>query len=103
MQNDVIDMIEPTPKLHSSKCKAVSYMIWFFLKFTTYITTAIVWYLYDYFIAFFILILTFIVMGIIRSKLRNIAIPAKQQEYQYSDKSIADWYTSLEICPGYDD
>jgi hypothetical protein len=103
MQNDIIEMMEPTPKLHSRKCKAVSYVIWLFLKFTSYVTTALAWYMYDYFIAFFTLILTFIVMGIIRSKLRNIAIPTKQQEYQYNDKGIADWYTAREICLGYDE
>ncbi|MCW9027013.1 MAG: hypothetical protein OQJ77_06815 [Thiovulaceae bacterium] len=102
MQNDIIDMIEPTPKLHSAKCKAISYVIWIFLKFSTYIITAISWYLYDYFIAFFTLILSFIVIGIIRSKIRNIAIPVKQQEYQYNDKGIADWFSAREICVGYD-
>lgn len=102
MQNDIIEMMEPTPKLKSKKCKFVSYLIWVFLKFTTYIVTAISWYIYDYFIAFFVLILSFIVMGIIRSKLRNIAIPQKQQEYQYNDKGIADWYSAKEICLGYD-
>jgi len=102
MQNDIIEMLEPTPKLHTKKCQIVSYLIWFFLKFSTYIATAISWYIYDYFIAFFVLILAFIVMGIIRSKIRNIAIPQKQQEHQYNDKEIADWYTAREICIGYD-
>lgn len=103
MQNDIIEMMEPTPKLHTKKCKMISDTIWFFLKFTTYITTTLSWYVYDYFIAFFVLILTFIIMGIIRSKLRNVAIPKKQQEYQYNDKGIADWYTAREICVGYDE
>ncbi len=102
MENNTIEMMEPTPKLYTKKCKVLSFTIWLFLKFTTYITTLIAWYVYDYFIAFFVLILTFIVMGIIRSKLRNIAIPLKQQEYYYSDKSIADWYCAREICVGYD-
>jgi len=103
MQNDYLEMIEPTPKLHTKRCKAISYAIWVFLKFTTYFTTALAWYIYDYFIAFFVLILTFIVMGIVRSKLRNIAIPPKQQEHPYSDKGIADWYSAREICIGYDE
>ncbi|QFR49480.1 hypothetical protein FJR48_06945 [Sulfurimonas lithotrophica] len=102
MTNDIIDMIEQTPKLHSFKCKAVSYIIWVFLKFTTYIATLVVWYIYDYFIAFFTFILSFIVVGIIRSKMRNSAIPLKQQEYQYNDKGIADWFSAREICVGYD-
>lgn len=102
MKNDTIDMIEPTPKLYTKKCRILSYIVWLFLKFTTYIATLITWYIYDYFIAFFVLVLSFIVMGIIRSKLRNIAIPQKQQEYSYTDKAIADWYCAREICIGYD-
>ena len=98
MKNDFINMLEPTPKLHSKKCKIISTLLWFFLKFSIYIITITSWYLYDYFIAFFVLILSFIIIGIIRSKLRNIAIPASQQEYQYNDRGIADWYTAREIC-----
>lgn len=98
MDNNFIDMLEPTPKLHSKKCKIISAIIWFFLKFSVYITTILAWYLYDFIIAFFLLILSFIIIGIVRSKLRNIAIPASQQEYQYNDKSIADWFTAKEIC-----
>ena len=37
-------------------------------------------------------------MGIIRSKLRNSVIPPKQQEYQYNDQGIADWFVAKEIC-----
>ena len=103
MQNVIIEMIEPTPKLNTTKCKIISYMIWLFLQTATYIATAISWYIYDYFIAFFTLILSYIVMGIIRSKLRNIAIPQKQQEYNYNDKGIAQWFTAREICAGYYD
>ena len=98
MQDNIIDMIESTPKLKSQKCRIISYTIYLGLKFTTYITTLLTWLLYDYFIAFFILILSFIVMGIVRSKIRNIAIPTSQQEYKYNDKSIADWYTAKELC-----
>ncbi len=98
MKNDFINMLEPTPKLHSKKCKMISALIWFFLKFSIYIITAISWYIYGYFVTFFVLILSFIVIGIIRSKLRNMAIPASQQEYQYNDKGIADWFTAKEIC-----
>ncbi|MCF6331574.1 MAG: hypothetical protein L3I99_08545 [Sulfurimonas sp.] len=98
MNNDFINVLESTPKLHSNKCKIISIIIRLFLKFSIYITTILSWYIYGFFIAFFVLILSFLVIGIIRSKLRNIAIPASQQEYQYSDKEIADWFTAKEIC-----
>jgi hypothetical protein len=103
MQNDYLEMIEPTPALKTQKCKILSRIIWVFLKFSPYVATAFVWYAYDYFIAFFSLILSFLLIGIVRSKLRNIAIPLKQQEYAYSDKEISEWYTARELCVGYDD
>lgn len=98
MPNDIIDLIEPTPKLHSRKCRVIAYLLRLFLQFTTFITALTAWYLYDYFIALLTLVLTFIIMGIIRSKLRNSVIPPKQREYQYNDQGIADWYTAKEIC-----
>ncbi|MEA3371476.1 MAG: hypothetical protein U9Q40_09080 [Campylobacterota bacterium] len=98
MQNDYIDLIEPTPKLHSKKCKMIALLLRVFLQFTTFIASLIVWYLYDFFLALLTLVLTFIIMGIIRSKLRNAVIPPSQREYQYNDQGIADWYTAKEIC-----
>lgn len=98
MQTDYIDLFEETPKLNSKKCKAVALTLQIFLQFTTFIIPLIVWYLYDYFIAIASLILSFIVMGIIRSKIRNSVIPLSQLEFQYSDKDIANWYVAKEIC-----
>jgi hypothetical protein len=98
MPNNIIDMIKPTPKLYSKKCRFISFSIKIFLQYTTIALGLITWYLYDYFIAAGVVILSFIIMGIIRSKMRNSVIPPKQREYQYNDKGIADWFTSLEIC-----
>ena len=98
MQNDIIDMMEPTPKLNSKKCKFISFLLRIFLQFSIYVIGLLAWYIYDYFIAISVLLLSFIIMGIIRSKLRNSVIPPKQREYQYNDKGIADWYTAKEIC-----
>ncbi len=98
MQNDFIEMIEPTPKLHTKKCKIISLIVKLFLQYSAYVITLLSWYLYDYFIAFFVLILSFIIVGILRAKLRNSVIPLKQREYQYNDKGIADWYTARELC-----
>ena len=98
MQADFIDLIVPTPKLHSKKCKTISFLLRIFLQFTTFITSLIAWYIYDYFIALLTLVLSFIIMGIIRSKIRNSVIPPNQREYQYNDQGIADWYTARELC-----
>ncbi|WP_294966851.1 hypothetical protein [Sulfurimonas sp.] len=98
MENDFIEMMEPTPKLLSKKCKLISFLIRIFLQFSIYIIALIVWLIYDYFIAIATLLLSFIIMGILRSKIRNSVIPSKQREFQYSDQGIADWYTAKEIC-----
>ncbi|MCD4668482.1 MAG: hypothetical protein K8R44_07875 [Sulfurimonas sp.] len=97
MQNDYIDLIESTPELHSKKCKIMAFILKIFLQYTTFITALISWYFYDYFIAIAILLLTFIIMGIVRSKIRNSVIPLKQREYQYNDKDIADWFIAKEL------
>ncbi|MFT5662226.1 MAG: hypothetical protein ACI9TV_002876 [Sulfurimonas sp.] len=98
MQTDYINLIEPTPKLHTQKCKLVSLLLRIFLQFTTFIAALIAWYIYDYFIGIATLLLVFIIMGIIRSKIRNAVIPTKQREFQYNDQGIADWYTARELC-----
>lgn len=98
MQNDYIDLIEPTPKLYSKKCRIISFLLRIFLQYSIYFITAIIWVISDFFIALLSLVLSFIVIGIIRSKMRNSVIPNKQREYQYSDQAIADWFTHKEIC-----
>ena len=98
MQTDYIDLIEPTPTLSSKKCKAIALGIKIFLQFTTVLVGLVVWYTYDYFIAIATALLSFIVMGIVLSKIRNSVIPPNQREFQYNDKAIADWYVAREIC-----
>ncbi|MDA7816559.1 hypothetical protein N9A28_00025 [Sulfurimonas sp.] len=96
--NDFIDMIEQTPKIETQKCKLVSILLWLTLQYSIYVITIIAFYMYDYFIAFLALVLSFIVIGIVRSKIRNSVIPVKQREYHYTDRGIADWYTARELC-----
>ncbi len=98
MENNYIDMIKSTPKLKSKKCKLIALVISLSLQYSAYISTIIFWIWYDYFIAFFALIFSFLIVGIVRAKIRNIAIPPNQQEYPYTDKGIAEWYTAQEIC-----
>ena len=98
MNDDFIDMPEDIPTLNSKRCQFIASFVEYFLTYTTYIVGGISLYLYDYFIAILVFILSFIVMGIVRSKVRTIAIPAKQLEFQYTDKDIAKFYTYYEIC-----
>ncbi|WP_304546296.1 hypothetical protein [Sulfurimonas microaerophilic] len=98
MDINFIDMMEPTPKLLTKRCKIIALAIRIFLQFSIYPITLIVWYLEGWFIAVLTLLLGFIVIGIIRSKLRNDSIPVKQREYNYNDTGIATWYTAKQFC-----
>lgn len=98
MQEDFIEQLEPTPVLHSKKCRFAALALRLFLQYATIFAALAAWYLYDFFIALLALVLAFIIMGIIRSKLRNSVIPPSQREYRYSDKDIADWYTAKMLC-----
>ena len=98
MKTDFIDMIEPTPQLTTKKCQFISLTLRIFLQFSPYVATIIVWIMYDYFIAGATLLLSYIVVGIIRAKLRNSVIPISQREYHYTDQGIADWYTAYTLC-----
>lgn len=95
---DFIDMMEPTPNLLSLKCRFLGTTLWLFLQFFIYPASLLVWYLYDYFIAGIALVLGFVVIGIIRAKIRNISIPHKQREYNYNDKGIATWFVATHLC-----
>jgi len=98
MQTDFIDQIEPTPKLKTKKCRIVSFLLKIFFQFTSYTVGLSVWYVYDYFIGIGIFLLSFLLMGIIKAKMRNSVIPISQQEYDYNNQGIADWYTARELC-----
>ena len=98
MEDNFLELIEPTPEIKDKKCRALVWIITFFLKFTTVLAALIAWYLYDYFIAGATLLITFLIVGIIRSKLRNEVIPANQREFAYTDKAIATWYVAKRIC-----
>ncbi|WP_151900622.1 hypothetical protein [Sulfurimonas hydrogeniphila] len=99
MKNDYIDLIEPTPVLKTKKCQIIAFLLKFLLQFTPVFTALIVWYMYDYFIAGATLLITFIVVGIVRAKMRNSVIPLSQREYHYNDEGIAKWFTAKELCP----
>ena len=98
MKNNYIDLIEPTPVLHTKRCKIIAYIVRLFLQFTSLTTALIIWYIYDYFIAGATLLILFVIMGIIRAKMRNSVIPPPQREYHYNDKAIAKWFTAKELC-----
>lgn len=98
MDDFIIEMKEETPVLKTKKCRLIALVLQLFLTYGIYVFGLVSWYMYDAVIAFFTLVLSFVVMGIVRSKLRNSSIPLKQIEFTYTDEDIAKWFVSKEIC-----
>lgn len=98
MNEDTLVLFEPVPPLYGKRCRFLGLALKLILQYTVFIVPIIVWYKFDIYIAFFALILTFIIMGIVRSKLRNESIPLSQRELHYNDSEIASWFLAKEIC-----
>ena len=98
MKNEYLELIQPTPTLTSKKCRLTAFIIRVLLQFSTILATLIAWILYDYFIAGATLLISFLIIGIVRSKIRNSVIPLHQREYTYNDDAIAKWFTAKELC-----
>lgn len=97
MQETIIDQIKPTPILKSRRCRILARLIAWGLSYGTYLCGAAVWYLYGLFYGVAALAVAYLLIGIVRAKLRNGSIPLTQQEYTYSDREIAAWLLSREL------
>ncbi len=98
IDDNIIPEIRLTPVFKTLPCKISAYLLSYALKFGALLSGALVWILYDYFFAIATLLLSFVVMGIIRSKLLHISIPPAQQEHNYSDLQIAHWFLFKRYC-----
>lgn len=98
MNNETIVLFEPVPSLKTKRCRFLSFLLQLFLQYTVWVLPLGMWYFYDLFIAFLSLILTFIVMGILRSKIRNDSVPPNQREFHYNDSQIANWFLAKRVC-----
>ena len=87
-----IPLIEPTPEPQKRTCRIAARALGWALSYGSYAVALLIWYLYGWFYAIAVLLLGFVVMGIVRAKIRNISIPPQQQEYHYTDQAIAKWF-----------
>ena len=94
-----MDIYTQTPKLIDTKCKILNTLLSWFLGYGAYIIALSIWWSYNWYFAISALLLSFILIGILRSKLLYSSIPKVQQELAYSDKDISSWYLYLYICP----
>lgn len=92
MKDESIEIIEPTPEPESLRCKLAVYAIAAALYAGPYIVALATWYRFDLFFGAGAFLIAYLVIGIIRAKLRNGVVPLLQQEYHYTDKAIAAWF-----------
>lgn len=93
-----MDLYNQTPVLPNKQCKLLRLLLTLFLSYGIYFITAAVWFLYNWYYALSVLLLSFVLMGILRSKLLHSSIPKVQQEFTYSDKDIASWFLHRYVC-----
>jgi len=98
MEKEIIEMREPTPILKSKKCKIMMYGLYIFLRGFSIGAMMFIYVKYGWFWGFVAFVFSYIIIGIIKSKLRMLSIPIFQLEYDYTDKEIASWYIYKNFC-----
>ena len=94
-----MELYTQTPQPPNQGCKLLHLLFTGFLSYGAVIIAIGVWWLYNWYYALSALLLAFILIGILRSKLLHSSIPKVQQEFTYSDKDIAAWYLHMYVCP----
>lgn len=94
-----MEIYTQTPLPPNKACKFLHLILSGFLSYGIYLISAVVWWQYNWYYALSALLLSFVLMGILRSKLLHSSIPKVQQEFTYSDKDIIGWYLHLYVCP----
>lgn len=98
MNNETIEPIQDVPKLTTKACKIYALLLNYILRFSSVLIAIYVWYAYHLFYALGALIMSYLIFGIIKAKMRDQAIPMKQHERNYSDKELAIWFIAKELC-----
>ena len=91
MMQETLELVTPVPKLKSFWHKSLQYMMGIFLDYGAFIIAAIMLLFFHWYIALSTLLVTYLVVGIISSKLVHHFIPLHQQELNYSSFEISAW------------
>ncbi len=94
-----MELYTQTPQPPNTQCKVLHILLWIILSYGAYLGAAGVWWFYNWYYALSVLLLAFILIGIVRSKLLHSSIPKVQQEFTYTDKDISAWFLHTHLCP----
>lgn len=97
IEAEVVHIVE-LPSLPTKRCRLMATIGGLALSYGHYIISILIYLNSDLFIAIGSLLLGFIILGIIGSKLRNISIPISNLEFSYTDKEIVTWYLLRYVC-----
>ena len=97
MQEEIIEEYQKTPVFESSYLKAVVKLLGFILGFTPFIVGILFWAFTDWFYALAALLLSYLLSGIVSSKLRHFYIPFFQREFSYSSYELAAWVVAFYV------
>lgn len=98
MNDEIIEPIESVPVLSRTICKISALILYYNLRYASLFIALIVWYNFHLFYALGALFMGFLITGIIKAKMRDLAIPQKQHERNYTDKELAIWFVDKEVC-----
>ena len=90
--------IENTPIMIGTRCKLLTYSIFFGLAVFPIMIGLYVWIQYDWMIAIGALLFSYMVTTVVGSKLRLESLPHDQRERSFSSLEIAKWYVSKNFC-----
>lgn len=98
MKNETVYLKEETPEPNSTRCKTVVYTIAFLLRFGSFLIALAIFICADLFYAIASGLIAYIIIGIVKSKMRSASIPPSQHEFSYNDTEIAKWYAKKILC-----
>lgn len=100
---ETLELFKPVPRAQNTIQKWLRWLLGTFLAYGAFILAAVAWYLYNWYIGLSILLLAYLVIGILSSKIIHLAIPPVQREFAYSPYEIASWYLGYLFIPISDD
>jgi len=89
---------KPIYILPTFRCKLLAQLLQYTLMFGSITVAFLALYFYDWFIALVGFLFSYIVLGIIRSKIRLVTLHPTQFEENFSDKELAILYISKYFC-----
>ncbi len=88
---DTLELFVPIPQMKTIRQKIAKALLGFVLAYGFLAVALLVWCYTNAYIALFTLPLGYLLMGIVSSKFRELAVPKAQREFHYGSFDLAAW------------